>query len=64
VEDLFRGYPHFLNYLAASILYGLMVAIGLILLILSCIKVPILWVSDSRQRHGPHQGSQGKRQNY
>jgi hypothetical protein len=34
VEDLFRGYPHFLNYLAASILYGLMVAIGLILLII------------------------------
>jgi len=34
VEDLFRGYPHFLNYLAASILYGLMVAFGLILLII------------------------------
>jgi len=68
VEDLFRGYPHFLNYLAASILYGLMVAFGLILLIIPgiylALKYQFLWVSHNRQRNGPLRGSEGERQNY
>jgi uncharacterized membrane protein len=34
LKSLFEGYPFFLNYLIASIIYGLMVAVGLVLLII------------------------------
>jgi uncharacterized membrane protein len=33
-KSLFKGYPLLLNYLIASIIYGLMVAVGLVLLII------------------------------
>ena len=39
-DELFKGWPKFLNYFAASILVGIMTFIGLILLI-----IPGLWVA-------------------
>ncbi len=47
IEDLFKGYPLFLNYLVATILYGLIVGIGFILLI-----VPGIYLSLKYQFYG------------
>ena len=40
-EDLYMQYPKFLNYLIASILYGLMVVIGLVLLVIPGIYLAV-----------------------
>ncbi len=46
-KELFGGYPLFLNYLIASIIYGLMVAVGLVLLI-----VPGIYLGLKYQFYG------------
>ncbi|HSD57188.1 MAG TPA: hypothetical protein VLB04_03320 [Methanotrichaceae archaeon] len=46
-KDLFEGYPLFLNYLIASIIYGLMVVVGLMLLI-----VPGIYLGLKYQFYG------------
>lgn len=40
-DDLYNEYPHFLDFLVGSILYGLMVIVGLILLIIPGIYVAV-----------------------
>lgn len=46
-KELFRGYPLFLNYLMASIIYGLMVIVGFMLLI-----VPGIYLGLKYQFYG------------